>query len=237
MELQGNQVLTILLFIIIVYVCYTFYNRDDTFMTVMLGVLGAAFMGLLYCSSGFWPEQAKKPGNTTDSTSEHLRDYNALDREVHSSFDNISHSQDAAYLHQHDRDVDVGSAAGTAFDNSDIVERVLSTGTSTYMPLESSSSSIYDVHDRVFNKSGDESNYSEYRVPMHERAMDMDDKLSRKQQHRSSMNERAINGAVRATRNQFQKYFTAELDQNEGHEWWGEDDGNNDLETDFLTSN
>jgi hypothetical protein len=68
-------------------------------------------------------------------------------------------------------------------------------------------------------------------VPLNENAINIDDKLSRGQMHRSLMNKRAIDGTVRATRNQFDKYFVNELDENEKREWWNHQA--DDVETDY----
>lgn len=54
-------------------------------------------------------------------------------------------------------------------------------------------------------------------------AYDIDTGLANKQRYRAIMNKTAIDGAVRSTRNFYQKNFSNELDENERRVWYSEE--------------
>lgn len=81
-----------------------------------------------------------------------------------------------------------------AIDNSDVVDNVISY-----------SRGLYDY----------DPNYE---------AIDSDDLLAKKQEHRAQINKKAIDGRVKSTREIYDKYFAAEFDEEESHEWWGNND-------------
>lgn len=79
----------------------------------------------------------------------------------------------------------------------------------------------------LINAVYDESSHTQYDVPEHPsylnlngRGYNVDEQMARMQSHISDRNRRAINGAVRATRNKFDKFFEQELRENETRHWW-----------------
>jgi len=230
-----------LLFIIIVYCVVTMYDPDDPFVMSGLLAVCASFFVLLYYSKTA-AEVAENLVDQTIFTGKNHPGDNYLrtpygdvvgkggdlqfDDQDHalSRYGNISRNFDVAPVGQTDRDYNFEN---DELDNGDVVTQFLTGGANTYVPGEVKSANYYSVHDLAYPKhpgqemgEGSDLLYGNS-VPLNERAITMDDKLSRGQKHRAQMNKRAIDGAVRATRNQFDKYFVNELDENEKREWWG----------------
>lgn len=242
----------LMLFIIIVYVSVTMYDPSDPFLMSGLIAVGLAFLYMV------WSEFSKSgqtvgeegftstPGQIPFSAHKSLQSVggdviNSADGSL--QFDDqsyattgVSVSRDFGVLpvSQTQRDYDF---TNDEMDNADVVTRFITGGADTYIPEEASSQSYNKVYDLAYPKhpgyemgAGSDLLYGQS-VPLNENAINNDDKLSRGQMHRSLMNKRAIDGAVRATRNQFDKYFGNELDENEKREWWSHQA--DDVETDY----
>jgi hypothetical protein len=239
--LGPTQLFIVLIFIILVYVAHSMYNPDDRFMSAALATLGGSFMLLVYYGWGqdeSFVDYEHAPGlGASDhilrpADNDTLRDgrlnFNDQDRHLN-THGNISWEDDAGYVTQTDRDLAMES---DDLDNTDVVRAYTEGGVSrTHMPLEATSSDFHSVRQLAYNKhpgynTGEGPGdllYSEYQVPLSDRAINMDDKMARKQHHRADMNKKAIDGAVRSTRDKFDKYFANELPENESREWWGGD--------------
>lgn len=261
MDLSSSQVLILMLFIIIVYVCVTMYDPNDPFIMSGLLAVGTAFIYMAWNAWSAGSEEGltgtdffigKVPGQIPFTANKSLQSVggdaiNNADGNL--QFDDQSYSTTGVAVSrdfgvipvsQLQRDYNLPeSAADDAgeMDNADVVTRFITGGADTYVPEEASSQSYYKVYDLAYPKhpgyemgSGSDLLYGQS-VPLNENGINNDDKLSRGQMHRSQMNKRAIDGAVRATRNQFEKYFGNELDENEKREWWSHQA--DDVETDY----
>lgn len=226
-----------LLFIIIVYCIVTMYDPDDPFVMSGLLAVCVSFFILLYYSKtatdvaenlidqiNYMPgdNRLRNPYGNVVGVKGNLQ----FDDQDHalSKYGNISRNFDVAPVGQTDRDYNFPN---DELDNGDVVTQFLTGGANTYVPGEVKSANYYSVHDLAYPKhpgqemgAGSDLLYGNG-VPLNERAINMDDKLSRGQKHIAQINKRAIDGAVRATRNQFDKYFANELDEAEKREWWG----------------
>ncbi len=220
-----------LLFVIIIYVVYSMYDPNDHFTTAGLMAVGMAFLVLVYSRS---ESLVDGPAQTQ------LR---PVDNNVHEidNSDGVSINKNFDMpMAQTDRDIDfsIGKVENSETDNGDVVTQFLTGGAQAYVPQEVQSDNYYSVHDLAYPKHPGEA-IGEAKpdvlygslVPLNDDAISMDDKLARGQTHRSEMNKRAIDGAVRATRHQFDKYFANELPENESREWWNNQADDN--ETDY----
>jgi hypothetical protein len=119
----------------------------------------------------------------------------------------------------------------SALDNSDMIQDYIQKGSSIFQPGTAQGVTTTSSAQHSNFTLAQPGMYMEYSVPINGRGYNADEALARKQQHRSSMNKRAIDGAVRSTRNIYQKYFTDELNENEEREWWTAEA--QPIETDF----
>jgi hypothetical protein len=104
--------------------------------------------------------------------------------------------------------------ANKTFDNSDVIERVMTRGTSLYSPNNYSFSPI-----RAVNPLTKPDNY----VNVLSGQQNVDELLARRQMYRGSMSERALEGKSRSTRNIYDKYYKKELRENEKRVWWSDE--------------
>jgi len=229
-----------LLFIIIVYVAITFYNVNDPFITSGLVCVGLGFLVMLFMNpnseeglvGGFSGGLRTPDGDMTNS--------DGLNYEPdRPEFAHISKNFSMP-VGQDERDYDFSKPNegrnDDEMDNGDVVTQFITGGANTYIPQEVHSDNYYQVADLAYPKKpgqeiGDGSDllYGQM-VPLNEGAISNDDKLSRAQIHRSMMNKRATDGAVRATRNQFDKYFVNEFAEAEASEWWNNQADENETE-------
>lgn len=253
MDLTSSQVLILMLFIIIVYVCVTMYDPSDPFIMSGLLSVGLAFIYMTWnaWSSGSEEGFTSTPGQIPFTAHKSLQSVggDVIGPDGNLQFDDQSYattgvavSRDYGVIpvSQLQRDYNLPESAADEpgeLDNADVVTRFITGGADTYVPEEASSQSYYKVYDLAYPKhpgyemgAGSDLLYGQS-VPLNENGINNDDKLSRGQMHRSQMNKRAIDGAVRATRNQFEKYFGNELDENEKREWWSHQA--DDVETDY----
>jgi hypothetical protein len=103
-------------------------------------------------------------------------------------------------------------------DNSDVVEQSISGGDSVFQPMMqgSSATSAGQLGNFAMGRPG--------RSVLHDipqtNLASADELVARKQAHNLDLSRRAIEGAVRSTRNKFDKYFQNELAECEGLVWW-----------------
>lgn len=129
---------------------------------------------------------------------------------------------------------EIDNNANTGIDHSDLVDAVISGGSSYFQPIGQGVSTTSSAEESVFNleqpAADGDGEYNMYDIGITS-APNMDELLARKQQHRANMNKKAIDGRVRSTRNIYEKYFNNELNENEHRVWWSSEAV--DLETDF----
>lgn len=253
------RVLIAFLFIAFIFIIYQIGISKDNNVPLLISA-GVMFFGMLYSWRSMITESlvdqrlrekrlVPADGDVQNATTDLLQ-FDDQDYDL-SSFGNESETHNAQPLPL-DKDILFGDPNATfkksyeidakskMFDNSDVVETVIR-GSSEYEPRESESTNFYRLEDLVYKPKinmaaksflGPEGPvYAEYHQPINGRAISADDKLTRRQQHISLMNKRAIDGAVRATKNQFSKYFQNELNEASAREWW--DDEEEDAELDF----
>lgn len=115
-------------------------------------------------------------------------------------------------------------------DNSDAVEEAISRGNTVFQPSMQGVSATSSAMLSSFNMA-EPGPMPDYTIPINNRATSVDESISRKQQHRGGINKKAIDGAVRNTKNVYQRCFLNELDENEHKKWWSAEA--EDVETDF----
>lgn len=209
-----------LLFVIIIYAIYSVYQKDP-YVTLGLSVVGVVFVALAF---------SYRTANLVDGPPQ--TELRPIDTNVQSIDKDVSSKNFDMPLSQVDRDI---AFTESSADNADVVSQFLTGGSEVYEPQEAKSANYYSVHDLAFPHHAKIDGKADLLlgslVPLNDDAINMDDKLARGQTHRSEMNKRAIDGAVRATRNQFDKYFANELPENESREWWSHQADDN--ETDY----
>ena len=164
--------------------------------------------------------------------SDGIENYN-YDNNRWSEYGNISMTRDIDSMEQRPIDLELGGDFSD-LDNSDVVEDAVEKHSSNFQPDQahgfSSTNSAY-LSNMTLGEQNPNGNKPLYTVPLNDAAYDLDESLSRGQQYRASINKRAIDGAVRNTRNTFQKVFMNELDENEKRVWYSAEA--QDMETDF----
>lgn len=114
-------------------------------------------------------------------------------------------------------------------DNSDVVDQFVSRGSSYFQPNMQGVTPVTYAGTSAFNMH-EQGPLSEYYTPLEGR-MSIDEMAARKQQHRAAINKKAIDGAVRSTRDIYERFFNSELEENEGNVWWSAEAA--PIETDF----
>lgn len=156
-----------------------------------------------------------------------------------SEYDNISLTEDVDSLLQRDTGFNgFGTPDGNVdIDNSDLVDQIVSGGDTVFQPAHgrgvsaTSNSSMNPMSLGAATGLPYFDDLSVYDSPTNGQ-ISIDQKLAISQQHRGAIAKKAMDGYVRSTRNLYEKYFSAELDQNSNREWW-DDSGDDNLETDF----
>jgi hypothetical protein len=123
------------------------------------------------------------------------------------------------------------------FDNADIVAEVVGRGNTVFQPIGLGVSDTTSAQMSPFvlgapSGVGVLDDNTQFNNPQNNKNS-IDELLGRAQQHRGAINKKAIDGHVRSTRHLYQKYFTAELDENSNRDWYG--NSGTELETDFTT--
>lgn len=228
--MQSNMIIIVL---ILAIVCATLLNADidPTQKGILVGAVAAG--ALLY---------------TTMTPTEHLQEAVPVlndtetpevdidtDSTRYSEYDNISLPRDIDSVEQRRIDLDLrGLNQSTTIDNSDAVEDAVSRFSSTFQPSNSqgvTSTSSAELAGTTLGEPERQRLLLAYSVPFNDGAYDLDESLARGQQHRGTINKRAIDGAVRSTKNVFQRTLQNELDENEEREWWSAE--STKFETDF----
>jgi hypothetical protein len=156
----------------------------------------------------------------------------ASDDVIESEYGNITVSNDVDSTYQMQSDLFYGDTK--TIDNSDVINTSLLRGSSLFLPnhaqgVTTTSSALLSSF--TLAEPDPITNTLSYTTPMDDSAYNLDQALARKQQHRSAMNKKAIDGAVRSTKNAFQRVFKNELAETEARDWWSSEA--TDFETDF----
>lgn len=143
-----------------------------------------------------------------------------------SKYGNVSKDFDVDYLRQDSTKSLLADWGG--FDNSNVVDAVMNQP-SMFTPNEAYSRDYYNVKDRAWYlkhfQTPENIVVEGVTIPINERGVNADDSLTRRQITRGEINKKATDGAVRATKNLYERYFTHELSENYAREWWsGEGD-------------
>ena len=225
--------LTVYIFIVIVLVAII-YSITDWMPITIAAIGGTIAAGIFWQSSSEHLESIIPVTNSTvlDDGIDKTLNIN-LDDDSFSEYKNISLSRDIDTMEQRRIDLDLTNP-NQPIDNSDIVESASFKFSSNFQPNNSqgitSTSSAYHSGLTLGEREPNAASLK-YTVPLNDAAYDLDESLARGQQHRSSINKRAIDGAVRSTKNVFQKVFTNELNENAEREWWSSE--STDFETDY----
>jgi hypothetical protein len=239
-DLENHTLLFVILFVILVCIIIA-GKKDSGSVRIIILLLGAMLVSYVTkFPQGLWQtssEHMEEPREITSSvvdTAGDVRDAHMLintDENVFSQYGNIGTSNNVDTLFQRNTDLDMTNVAPDDLDNSDFVQEYIQKGSSIFQPNTAqgvtASSSAYHSNFKLAQPGM----YMEYSVPINPRGYNADEALARKQQHRASINKRAIDGAVRSTRNIFNRFFQNELSENEEREWWSAEAQN--FETDF----
>jgi hypothetical protein len=122
----------------------------------------------------------------------------------------------------------------STIDNSDIIDAAIMRGSSLFLPNNSPGVTATSSAGMSAFTLGEHSHEVYNAIqPINDAAYNVDQALARKQQHRSNINKKAVDGAVRSTKNLYQRLFQNELRENSEREWWNAE--STDFETDFRS--
>lgn len=140
-----------------------------------------------------------------------------------SAYGNIS-KDTVDYLGQDStKDLNFKKISPDTFDNSQLFDNMMNQS-SMFTPNEAHSRDYQNVKDRSwyskFFQQPQNINVEGITIPINERGVNADDSLTRRQIARGDINKNALDGAVRATKNLFNRLYTHELAENYAREWW-----------------
>jgi hypothetical protein len=222
--LQDHTLLLAILFIILI--CVVLGGKRHAEKTKIIMILVGAVLASYFTKfpAGLWKNQQESMEEPRKITNSVVSDDGQLlidtDENAISQYGNIGISNDVDTLFQRNTDLDMTDVAPDDLDNSDYVQESIQKGSSIFQPntAQGVTASQGAYHSNF--KLAQPGLYMEYSVPINPRGYTADEALARKQQHRSDINKKAIDGAVRSTRNIFNKFFQNELHENETNEWW-----------------
>lgn len=235
MNLKPVHLILAIFFIIIIYLATYFFRLDEHpyEALVIITICGVVFMGMIMNDNIehlYMPAGVLATSNVVDSDGE--LNINEDDLDI-SGYGNVSESGDIDMMDQRMHSMNFGLTSEYPegkFDNSAAMEEALWRGNVVFQPNAVGISTTNNAALTNFSL-GEPGVMSDYDIPLNPASTTMDETLARKQQQRASINKRAIDGAVRSTKNMFQKYFANELDENEKRVWWS--DEAQELTTDF----
>lgn len=230
--MQSTHIVAFLI-VVLVFLAVEYWGDSTQLFKAIIMLAGFGLVALMFRVG---QEQSEHLEITRPDDNDVIKDEQLnfnIDDDSFSEYGNISQMNDLNPIDQRISDLDYRNPTGD-IDNSDVIEDALGRGSSTFQPSNAQGvtplSSAYYSH-FTLAEPNPHIEGMEYSVPLNEAGLNADASLSRKQQHRSSINKRAIDGAVRSTRNKFQKYFQNELDESAELEWWSAEA--DDTETDF----
>jgi hypothetical protein len=214
------QIVFVFVFIVIIYFIAILFGTKGT-QKLFSGIL-VLFASLLILSV-FLGQNSLTESFGNLFPAQKLSDLNTDNYEF-SPYKNISTSSDIDMTRQELSDESVTESG--KIDNSDVIDMVITRGTSLFQPDGKGFTPLRGSEDNTFEKRG----FSLFNIPL-TGSQDVDELLARKQTQRGAINKRALDGQVRATRNLFNRYFQEELNENEQRVWYSSEAQN--LETDW----
>ena len=239
MEIKLENHVLVIVFLIIVLIFVGIIGGESQTVKVIIA--------LIFAAAGFYFLGVGKPSTPdTPGKSEHMEEPKEITTDVAtadgqmlidtadgdlSPYGNITVSGDVDTLFQRKTTLDMTDVKPDDLDNSDMVQIAMQRGSSIFQPNTAQGTTASQAGYHSNFKLAQPGMYMEYSVPINPRGYTADEALARLQQHRSEINKKAIDGAVRSTRNVFEKYFVNELKENEDREWWSAEA--QPMETDF----
>lgn len=199
--------------IILVFLCVT---NNLTVLSLLLSTLTLIILYGLFKNN-----DNKKKNKETLINEKATNNENTIDTDNYSlsKYGNISVSQDVDMTKQ---EVDLPEG-DNSLDNTDIVDQVITRGTSLIHSKPDSYSPT--VNHNTFEMK------KKYNIGLTGK-QDADEMLARKQSQRGALNRDAMTGFARHTANKYYNSFDDELNENEHRVWWSSE--SQDLETDWT---
>jgi hypothetical protein len=235
MELKLENHALVLVFLIIALVFIALVGGDlnkHSYLIGVIGILAAGYLLSMNTKSSHVSEHMEEPREiTTDVATKDGKMLIDIDETALSPYGNIGTADNVDTLFQRKTDLDMTGVEKDDLDNSDLVQDLMQKGSSIFQPntAQGTTASKAGYHSNF--KLAEPGMYMEYSTPINPRGYNADEALSRAQQHRADINKRAIDGAVRSTRNIFEKYFFNELRETEMRDWWSAEAS--EFESDF----
>lgn len=201
-----NDNLCLLAFIFIILIFIALFFSDKPGIVVIILIASAILVGYMFN----YQELFTSPQD---------------DYEI-SKYGNISTSEDIDMTRQEmpmNLNIPYASPESDKIDNSDVIEMAITRGTTLFQPNGQGFSPLNGIVPTP-------SIFAKYDIPLSGQ-QNADEMLARKQQQRAATSKRSLDGAVRATRDLFCKYFQEELDENEHRVWYSSEA--QDVETDW----
>jgi len=207
--------------IILVFLCIT---NNINVLSILLSTIALIILNGLFNKNKKNKETEKNEKNKKSRENlinEHATDQGISDVDNYnlSKYGNISISQDVDMTKQ---EVDLPEGEN-ALDNTDVVDQVITRGTSLMHSKPDSFSPT--VNHNTFEMK------KKYNIGLTGK-QDADEMLARKQSQRGALNRDAMTGFARHTANKYYNSFEDELDENEHRVWWSSE--SQDLETDWT---
>lgn len=201
MDFEKSIILFVFIILIFIALYILKYNENISQIAIIISVISAIFIGYLFNVQEF---------------------FTANDNYEISKYNNISTSEDIDMTKQEEAPMPRLFLDNT-IDNSDVIEMAITKGTTLFQPNGTGFSPLKGIADIP-------KHFNDYDIPLSGQ-QNVDEMLSRKQQQRAATNKRALDGAVRATKELYNKYFQEELDENEKRVWYSSEA--QDIETDW----
>jgi hypothetical protein len=234
MEIKLENHTLVIVFLIIVLIFVGIIGGGAQTVNIIIALIIAAagfyFLGIGVPSAPSEHMEEPKEITTEVATPDGQMLIDTADGDL-SPYGNITVSGDVDTLFQRKTTLDMTDVKPDDLDNSDMVQSAMQRGSSIFQPNTAQGTTASQAGYHSNFKLAQPGMYMEYSVPINPRGYTADEALARLQQHRSEINKKAIDGAVRNTRNVFEKYFVNELKENEDREWWSAEA--QPMETDF----
>jgi len=227
----GGTDIIILVIVVLIIAALVAYQKESK--EILVGLIAAIIgvLGYYYIAVNKEHLESLVPITSNMVQSDDVLNYN-YDNNRYSEHGNITMARDIDSMQQRSIDLDLSSSDD--IDNADTVETAIEKHSSNFQPDRahgfSSTNSAY-LSNYTLGEPNPAMAKLSYTVPLNDAAYDLDESLSRGQQYRASINKRSIDGAVRHTRNSYNRVFSNELKENEKRVWYSAEA--EDLETDF----
>ena len=216
MDPNLRRVIIVLCLVILIYIAVT------------LGADHPYLVSGLVAVAGYWLFKSVFEGMTSASP---IIPDNQVVQNGALAFDRDYDLRAGAPLNQIDPQLQRQYAVGygnSELDNTDVVMQSIAPN-ALFQPINQGVSATSNA--QLSNFTMGEPGYSIMAEAPQTNLASADELVARKQQHNLGLSRRAIDGAVRSTRNKFDKYFQNELTENEGRVWWSSEAS--EADTDF----